>query len=60
MIFRDQIRYFIWVAVLGAGLVAYAHANFITKPVFNLIYDEIKSIKSDVKDIRNYLLEKND
>lgn len=46
---KNEIKYAVYLIVLGASLVAYAHSNFATK-------DDVKEMKQDIRDIREYLL----
>jgi len=63
--FEQNIRYAIWAAGLGAGLVltimAYAHATFPTKELVNERKDtqakEFKELKDEVRTLNNWLRE---
>ena len=56
--FRDDLKFFLWALILGASLVTFAQNNFVTKPMFNIIYDQVSEIRADVKDLKIYLMKK--
>lgn len=58
--YLKEIKFFAWSFCLGVALITYANANFVTRPMFNLIFDEIRIIRSDIKSLKLYLLENND
>lgn len=45
---RNDIKYFVYVFILGMGLVAYANENFMTKTIGGLIFDSLKRIETKV------------
>lgn len=48
---KEEIKYALALIGLGVSLVAYAHKNFASK-------DDVKEMKRDVREIREYLLGK--
>lgn len=42
---------------LGASLVIYAHSTFTTKEVAQIVKDDVKEIRQDVREIKLHLLE---
>jgi len=61
---KRELKYMIF--LIGTGLsvswvlLAYAHANFATKDILNVIFNEITEIKVDIKEINRYLRDKNE
>ena len=63
--FEQNIRYAIWAAGLGAGLVlsimAYAHATFTTKEIADERKEahlkELSELKEEVRDLNSWLRE---
>ncbi len=56
---RNEVKSAIYFIALGAGLVAYAHANFSTKGHVEDLKDTIKRIDDRIyKIVRHYDLEK--
>lgn len=56
--FHNDLKFFIWALILGASLVTFANSNFVTRPMFNIMYDQVSEIRADVKELKIYLLEK--
>lgn len=46
---KEEIKYVLYLVSLGAALVAYAHSTFATKDYVQLIHEDVKEIKKDVK-----------
>lgn len=49
---KKEIQYFVYVLLLGAGLVAYAHANFPTKDILHMIVERLDRIENKVDNIK--------
>ncbi len=41
----------IFLLSIGAAVVVYAHNTFITKDLFGLLYEDVKVMKADIKQI---------
>jgi Na+/serine symporter len=48
---KNLLKDFVWAIGLGIMLVAYAHTTFATKDVASDIHEDIREIRSDVKEI---------
>lgn len=49
---KKEIKFAVLLIAAGMGLVAYAHANFATKDIVTLIFNDISEIKQDIRYIR--------
>ena len=49
---KSEIKYFIYAVSLGAGLVAYAHSNFTTKDISQLILSRLNRIEAKIDSLK--------
>ena len=41
---KSELKNFVWIFILGAGLVTYANSNFATRGEFKMLIDSVKVI----------------
>ena len=55
---KSELKWALYCIMLGGSLIAYAHSQFSSKDITDIIRTDQIEMKKDLREIRNYLIPK--